>query len=53
MNVMKFLILCQLDMEQRDEAVRTLDRMLERFPGYGWAEAARARIQTRRGRNGD
>jgi len=53
MDVMKFLILCQLDMEQHDEAVRTLDRMLERFPGYRWAEAARARIRTRRGRNGD
>jgi len=45
MNVMKFLILCQLEGRQPDEAIRTLDRMLEHFPGYAWAQAARERIE--------
>ncbi len=47
-NVMKFLILCLVEGGQDDEAIATLDRMLEQFPGYGWAEKARARIESRR-----
>lgn len=44
MDVMKLLVLCQLDSGQQQEALETLDRMLEQFPGYPWAQSARARI---------
>ncbi|MGD8977083.1 MAG: hypothetical protein PVG91_05710 [Gammaproteobacteria bacterium] len=43
-NVMKMLVLCQLQRNERADAVLTLDRMLAHFPGYAWAENARSRI---------
>ena len=47
MNVMKLMVVCQIQLENFQEASRTLDRLLVHFPGYQWAESARQAVTGR------
>jgi len=47
-NVLKLLVVSQLESGQLDDAIGTLDRMLQHFPDYAWARTARKRIERRR-----
>jgi predicted Zn-dependent protease len=44
-DIMKLLVLCRLQRQEYAEAGGALDRMLQQFPGYPWAESAKAKIE--------
>ncbi len=48
MDVMKLIVVCQVQMNKYDAAIGTLGRLLERYPGYPWAESARQKLEQQR-----
>lgn len=45
MDVMKMLIICQIQKHEYADVINTLDRLLASFPGYAWAESARQKVE--------
>ena len=45
MDTMKMIFLCHVQSNKHEQAIHTLDRMLECSPGCGWAEAAKERLE--------
>jgi len=45
MDTMKMIFLCHVQSNKHEQAIHTLDRMLECSPGCGWAEAAKEKLE--------
>jgi len=48
MDVMKMLIICQMQKHAYEDVISTLDRLLEYFPAYAWAESAKQKVEALR-----
>jgi len=45
MDVMKMLIICQMQKHEYEDVIQTLESLLEHFPGYAWAESAKQKVE--------